>query len=287
MVRDRSDFDEMYLRFTEEILAQVRRETYGEDIGQYSWTVKPELDAIFQALGLGPGRRLLDVACGAGGPARFAARITGCDVVGVDNSEGAIATASRLSSEDGLQERAKFQVADAGLPLPFEDESFDAVFCVDAIVLLPDRAAVLRDWTRLLRPGGRIAFTDPGVVTGLVTLGELSGRTGGTESFCFSAAGDNERFISEAGLALLRTEDATAAMDEVARAAYASRSLHRTELEKIEGKDSFREQQHFYETTHLLARDRRQSRLAFVAERPMDAGRTRSADEPDRQPPTA
>lgn len=270
MVRDRSDFDEMYLRFTEEILAQVRRETYGEDIGQYSWTTKSELDAIYEALGLGPGRRLLDVACGAGGPARFAARTTGCEVVGVDNSEGAIATASRLSIEDGLQDRAKFQVADAGLPLPFADASFDAVLCVDAIVLLPERAAVLRDWTRLLRPGGRVAFTDPGVVTGLVTLGELSGRTGGTESFCFSTPGDNERLLREAGLTLLRTEDATGAMDEVARAAQASRLHHQPELEKIEGKESFREQQHFYETTHLLARDRRQSRLAFVAERPIE-----------------
>jgi SAM-dependent methyltransferase len=276
--RDASDFDKMYSRFTEAILAQVRRETYGEDLGQYSWTIKSELEAIFQALGLGPGRRLLDVACGAGGPARFAARTTGCDVVGVDNSEQAIATASRLSREEGLQDRARFEVADAGLRLPFADASFDAVLCVDAIVLLPGRPAVFQDWSRLLRPGGRVAFTDPGVVTGLVTLGELSTRTGDTESFCFSTPGDNERLLREAGLALLFTEDATAAMDEVAGSAHASRSHHRPDLEKIEGKDSFQEQQLFYETTHLLARERRQSRLIVVAERPMDSGGSREAE---------
>ena len=275
MSTDSTDFDKLYSRFTEEMLAQVRRETYGEDLGQYSWTIKSELDAIFQALRLGPGRQLLDVACGAGGPARFAARTTGCNVVGVDNSEAAIATASRLSGEDGLQDRAKFQVADASLPLPFADASFDAVLCVDAIVLLPERVAVLRDWARLLRPGGRVAFTDPGVITGLVTLGELSGRTGGTESFWFSAPGDNERLLHEAGLALLHTKDATDAMEGVASAAHASRSHHQPELEKIEGADSFREQQRFYETTHVLARDRRQSRFAFVAERPKDPDRAR------------
>lgn len=169
-------------------------------------------------------------------------------------------------------------MADAGLRLPFADASFDAVLCVDAIVLLPGRPAVFQDWSRLLRPGGRVAFTDPGVVTGLVTLGELSTRTGDTESFCFSTPGDTKRLLREAGLALLLTEDATAAMDEVAASAHASRSHHRPDLEKIEGKDSFHEQQFFYETTHLLARERRQSRLTVVAERPIDSGGSREAE---------
>ena len=38
-----SDFDVMYSRFTEEILAKVRRATFGEDLGQYSWTGRAEL----------------------------------------------------------------------------------------------------------------------------------------------------------------------------------------------------------------------------------------------------
>ncbi len=281
MAGEGTDFDEMYSRFTEEILAQVRRETFGEDLGQYSWTGRAELEEIVRSLGLGVGRRLLDVACGAGGPARFAARATGCDVVGVDNSKDAIATASRLSREEGLQTRASFQIADAGSRLPFDDASFDGILCVDAIVLLPGRAAVLRDWSRLLRPGGRVAFTDPGVVTGLVTLEELSLRTGHTDSFRFSIPGDNERLLRESGLALLRIEDSSAAMEQVAAAWYASRSRHRSELEKIEGKESFEEQQRFFETTHILARERRQSRLTFVAERSFDKGRSRE-DEPGR-----
>ncbi len=264
---ERNDFDEMYSRFTDEALAEVRHETYGEDLGQYSWTGKSELEAIFRSLGLGAGCRLLDVACGAGGPARFAARTTGCSVVGVDNSEGAIATASRLSREERLHARASFQVADAGSRLPFDDASFDAVLCVDAIVLLPVRAAVFRDWSRLLRPGGRVAFTDPGVVTGLVSLEELGLRTGHADSFRFSIPGENERLLRECGLALLRAEDSTAAMDLVAGAAHESRSRHQSELERIEGKESFEEQQQFYEMTHLLARERRQSRFTFVAER--------------------
>jgi ubiquinone/menaquinone biosynthesis C-methylase UbiE len=49
--------------------------------------------------------------------------------------------------------------ADAGLPLPFADASFDAVVCIDAINHRPDRLGVLRDWHRVLKPGGRIMFT--------------------------------------------------------------------------------------------------------------------------------
>ncbi len=281
MAEEGSDFNKMYSQFSEEILAQVRRETFGEDLGQYSWTGKAELEAIFPSLGLAAGQRLLDVACGAGGPARFAARTTGCTVVGVDNSEGAIATASRLSGEEGLRNRVSFQVADASLRLPFPDASFDAVLCVDAIVLLPGRAAVLRDWSRLLRPGGRIAFTDPGVVTGFATLGELSSRTGHTDSFWFSIPGDNERLLRESGLVLIRAEDSTGAMERVAAAWHASRLRHRSELEKLEGKESFDEQQRFFETTHILAREHRQSRVSFVAERPQEKA-SAERDSPGR-----
>ena len=61
---------------------------------------------------------------------------------------------------------ATFLVADANAALPFADGSFDGVVCVDAVNHLRDRAAVLREWRRVLRPGGRAVFTDPVVVTG-------------------------------------------------------------------------------------------------------------------------
>ena len=263
-----SDFDPLYARFTEDVLAQVRRETYGhDDLGQYSWTSKTELEMICRSLGLGKGRRLLDVACGAGGPARFAAQSNGCAVVGVDNSEAAIATATRLAGEDGLQDRVTFQIADAATRLPFGDSSFDGVLCLDAIVLLLDRPAVVQDWARLLRPGGRIAFTDPGVLTGVATLDELSLRASQIRNFSYSVPGENERLLQDAGLTLVHTEDSTASMERQAAAWHASRSRHRAELEKVEGKEDYDVQQRFFEATHRLAVDRRQSRFTYVAER--------------------
>ena len=266
---EKIDFSPMYAKFTENVLAQVRRETYGDDdIGQYSWTVKSELETICRTLGLEPDRRLLDVACGAGGPTRFVARTTGCTAVGVDNAEGGITTASRLAGEEGLQDRTLFQVTDAGKPLPFEDSSFDAILCMDAIVLLPGRAEVVRDWARLLRPGGRVAFTDPGILSGIATLDELSWRAGQTGIFAYSAPGQNERILKEAGFSLVHTEDSTSPMERLAGAWHAARSRHQADLEKIEGKEDFAGGQRFFENTRRLAAERRQTRIAYAAERP-------------------
>jgi ubiquinone/menaquinone biosynthesis C-methylase UbiE len=263
-----TDFDRLYAKFTEEVLAQVRRETYGtDDVGQYSWTTKSELELICRSLRLGKGHRLLDVACGAGGPSRFAVRTTGCRVEGVDSSESGIASATRLARENGLQDLASYQIADAGKRLPFEDSLFDGVLCIDALVLLPGRQAVLQDWARLLRPGGRLVFTDPGVLTGIATLDELSWRGGQKGTFSYSVTGENERLLKDVGLTLVHVENSTAPVVQQAAAWVASRSRHRADLEKIEGHEDFSGQQRFFEVTHRLALEQRQSRFTYVAER--------------------
>ena len=56
-----------YSKFTEEVVSRVRRETFGDDIGQNSWTLKQEYEGFLQDLQVALGKRLLDVACGAGG----------------------------------------------------------------------------------------------------------------------------------------------------------------------------------------------------------------------------
>src|SRR6266480_5021946 len=72
---------------------------------------------------------------------------------------------------------SRWLALDAGSCLPFRTESFDAVFSNDSINHLPDRSAVLHDWHRLLRPGGRVLFTDPIVVTGQLSNEEIRTRS--------------------------------------------------------------------------------------------------------------
>jgi hypothetical protein len=56
-----------YGNFQTELYAQIRREAFGEDIGQNSWLTSDEQDRFLEWLDLSPEKALLDVACGAGG----------------------------------------------------------------------------------------------------------------------------------------------------------------------------------------------------------------------------
>ena len=107
-----------YGNFQTELYAQIRREAFGEDIGQNSWLTSDEQDRFLEWLDLSPGKTLLDVACGAGGPALRIAATTGCSVVGIDILEQAVTTATSLAGQRGLAERAEFRSTDATGPLP-------------------------------------------------------------------------------------------------------------------------------------------------------------------------
>src|SRR5215470_3000696 len=80
-----------YGNFATQALEQVRRETYGEDMGQSSWVTAQEYRRFFDLLGLTANDHVLDVGCGSGGPALFLARERGCQVTGVDVNEAGIA----------------------------------------------------------------------------------------------------------------------------------------------------------------------------------------------------
>ena len=89
------------------------------------------------------------------------------------------------------------------------------MLCVDALCHLWDRFGTLREWARLLREGGRLVFADLAVITGPVTKSELDIRTA-TGFFLFVPPGVNEEAIRDAGLILVRSEDRTAAVAELA-----------------------------------------------------------------------
>src|SRR5262249_43337968 len=97
-----------YGNFATEALEQVRRETYGEDLGQSSWVTSQEYRRFFALLGLAPADHVLDVGCGSGGPALFLARERGCRVTGVDVNEAGIQAGLTLARQAGLEDRVHF-----------------------------------------------------------------------------------------------------------------------------------------------------------------------------------
>lgn len=260
-------YSAQYGQFAVDVHEKVRLAAFGADVGQNSWLTVDELESFGRLLGLGPESRLLDVACGSGGPALHLARGTGCEIVGIELYEEAVESGNRLASEAGLTSRATFSQGDASRRLPFADATFDTILCIDAINHLPDRGSVLADWARLLTPGGRLLFTDPLTVTGLLGSDEAAIRTSIGYGL-FAPLGENERLLAKAGLTVLRVEDTTASKAEVARRRFDARAQYESELRQIEGDRTFEGRQRFFDAAATLAADRRLSRLAFLAAKP-------------------
>jgi cyclopropane fatty-acyl-phospholipid synthase-like methyltransferase len=255
-----------YGNFQAELYAQIRHEAFGEDIGQNSWLTSDEQDRFLAWLELSPGKTLLDVACGAGGPALRIASTTGCSVVGIDVHEPAVTTASSLAAQCGLAERAEFRSTDANGPLPFSDASFDAITCIDAINHFSDRPRVIAEWARLLKVGGRLLFTDPITLTGPLTNADVAVRSS-AGVYLFVPHGYDEWVIAQCGLQLLLCEDVTANMAKVAEARRAARASKSVALREIEGDQAYDGQQEFLAVAARVAREGRLSRFIYVSKK--------------------
>jgi len=261
-------FYNTYSNFTEQVLAAIREETFGRDIGQNSWLTADEYDRFISWLRLEPGQHVLEVASGSGGPARYVAEQTKCYVTGIDANENGVETATQSLSGSSLSDRINFRVADANAKLPFEDNTLDAVMCIDSMNHFPDRLHVFREWQRILRPGRRAVFTDPVVITGPVTNDELALRSL-VGLFLFVPPGVNEQLIERAGFRLVKQQDVTANAALVSGRWRDARQRHKDALIQIEGEERFEGLQKFFGAVHNLTSERRLSRIVYLVEKPV------------------
>jgi ubiquinone/menaquinone biosynthesis C-methylase UbiE len=118
-------------------------------------TYAPIHDRVVEALGLEPGMRVLDVACGTGAVALRAAR-AGADVIGIDISADQLAKAQAAADSEGLAIR--FEEGDCQ-ELPYPDAEFDAVASTFGAIFASDHERTAGQLARVCRPGGRLAMT--------------------------------------------------------------------------------------------------------------------------------
>lgn len=107
------------------------------------------LTAMYQRLGVGPGTRLLDVACGAGLAVRHAAAM-GATVAGIDAAVALVDVARARTPEADLRVGSMFE-------LPWPDRWADAVVSVNGI--WGGCEGALAEMHRVVRPGGSVAIS--------------------------------------------------------------------------------------------------------------------------------
>jgi SAM-dependent methyltransferase len=259
-------YNNVYSGFASDAEAAVRRQTYGEDIGQSSWMTASEWLGFADLLGVTNASEVLELGSGSGGPAIYLALKRGCRVTGVDVNEHGVRNAIALAAHRGVTERVDFRVTNAGATLPFPPEGFDAIVSNDAMCHIDHRLAVLREWHRVLRSGGRALFTDAMVITGPVSHEELAIRSS-IGFYIFVPPGENERLLREAGFKLLGVDDLTGSAAEISQRWCDAREEHREALIMREGPENFQGLQRFLHCVHALSTERRLSRYSYLAEK--------------------
>lgn len=103
-------------------------------------------------LGLKAGQKVLDVGCGIGGPLREIAPFSMTSVTGLNNNEYQIARGQALNRNTGLDKTCNFVKADF-MKMPFPDNSFDAIYAIEATCHAPDPVGCYKEIYRVLKPG--------------------------------------------------------------------------------------------------------------------------------------
>ncbi|HET8796896.1 MAG TPA: methyltransferase domain-containing protein, partial [Thermoanaerobaculia bacterium] len=118
---------------------------------------------MIQGLDLTPGLRLLDFGAGTGWTSRFLSQL-GCEVIVLDVSPTALEIAKELYRRQpviGDAPQPRFLLFD-GLRIDLPDASVDRILCFDAFHHATNPDAMLREFARVLSPGGIAAFAEPG-----------------------------------------------------------------------------------------------------------------------------
>jgi sarcosine/dimethylglycine N-methyltransferase len=135
---------------TEAVLQQHDQDHYGGTAAT---------DRLMAEAGVRAEDVVLDVCSGMGGPARYLAWKTGCEVTGLDLTASRVAGAIELTRVAGLSDSVRFVHGNA-LDMPFANGAFTLAIAQEAFAHIPDKPRLLAECARVLRPGGRLVFSD-------------------------------------------------------------------------------------------------------------------------------
>jgi ubiquinone/menaquinone biosynthesis C-methylase UbiE len=155
------------------------------------------VDVLAGKAGIRREHHVLDVCSGMGGPARWIAHRYGCRVTGLDFTGSRVEAARRLTRRVGLDHVVDFIQGDAtAMPLP--DARYDVLVSQESWLHIPDKAALIQQCARVVKPNGTIAFTDI-VQRHPLTRGEEQRLAAGMHAPSIATAERYEELLADQG----------------------------------------------------------------------------------------
>jgi SAM-dependent methyltransferase len=202
-----------------EALQPGQEAAFGPDeyVEQESFVRASEIRLLAEQAAIGPGVSVLDLCCGVAGPGRFLTRELGCDYLGIDSSEGAVA----IAAERSLGLPCRFEVAQAP-PLPAG--RFEVVLLLETMLAFRDKSSLLAGVGGVLPAGGRFAFT---LEAGVPLTGSERARMPAADTVWLTPLDEMRALLAQAGFGIRWEEEWSRSHREVAAAlaeAYAADS---------------------------------------------------------------
>ena len=235
----------------------------GEYVEQESFMRASEIRALAQQAAVGPGVSVLDLCCGVAGPGRFLTRELGCDYVGIDSSEDAVAVAAERAR--GLP--CRFEVAQVP-PLP--PGTREVVLLLETMLAFHDKKALLEEVARALPAGGRFAFT---LEEGMPLTESERTRMPAADTVWLTPLDQVHTLLAQAGLAVRWQEDWSESHCEAAAALTDAYAADSTAIASRIGRPALEELLAGHRLWSEWLATGRARKFALVAERAATPGR--------------
>lgn len=195
----------------------------------------PANDALQAAADIEADALVLDLCAGLAGPARYLAATRGVRVVAVELNEGRARGAGELTRLTGLGSRVAVVCGDVQR-LPLRSHLFDAAVSQEAFLHVPDKRALAGEIARVLKPGGRLAFTD-WIAKPALTRDDRDFLWRGIAAADIETVAGYEGLLAEAGFADVTATDLSAAWVPILKARLAMYEGLREEARGPDGAD--------------------------------------------------